>query len=89
MMRMGLRNALGVAAIVLLALTILIVFVSKTDRRWLMRIDSPGETNIEASVTIRRPVEEVFGFYRDFRNLPTFSVMSRQSSQPVRQGIDG
>ena len=27
---------------------------------------------IEATVTIRRPVEEVFAFYRDFRNLPRF-----------------
>jgi len=30
------------------------------------------ENTIEASVTIRRPVEEVFNFYRDFRNLPRF-----------------
>src|SRR4051812_11515354 len=27
---------------------------------------------IEATVTIRRPVEDVFAFYRDFRNLPRF-----------------
>jgi uncharacterized membrane protein len=27
---------------------------------------------IDATVTIRRPVEEVFAFYRDFRNLPRF-----------------
>jgi uncharacterized membrane protein len=31
-----------------------------------------GESTIEASVTIQRPVEQVFGFYRDFRNLPSF-----------------
>ncbi|GAA3104143.1 hypothetical protein GCM10010464_79170 [Pseudonocardia yunnanensis] len=30
------------------------------------------EKMIEASVVIRRPREEVFGFYRDFRNLPRF-----------------
>jgi uncharacterized membrane protein len=30
------------------------------------------ENTIEASVTIRRPVEEVFKFYRDFTNLPRF-----------------
>jgi uncharacterized membrane protein len=29
-------------------------------------------TTIEASVTIQRPVAEVFTFYRDFRNLPSF-----------------
>jgi uncharacterized membrane protein len=27
---------------------------------------------VEARVVIRRPVEEVFGFYRDFRHLPNF-----------------
>jgi uncharacterized membrane protein len=30
-----------------------------------------GDT-IEASVIIQRPVEEVFAFYRDLRNLPSF-----------------
>ena len=27
---------------------------------------------VEESITIRRPVEQVFAFYQDFRNLPTF-----------------
>jgi uncharacterized membrane protein len=31
-----------------------------------------AKEKIEASVVIRRPREEVFGFYRDFRNLPRF-----------------
>jgi len=30
------------------------------------------ESRIEASVTIQRPVDEVFTFYRDFKNLPGF-----------------
>jgi uncharacterized protein YndB with AHSA1/START domain len=30
------------------------------------------DDTIDATVTIRRPVEEVFAFYRDFRNLPRF-----------------
>jgi uncharacterized membrane protein len=30
------------------------------------------ENTIEASVTIHCPVEKVFRFYRDFRNLPRF-----------------
>lgn len=33
---------------------------------------APDENAIAASVTIRRPIEEVFAFYRDFRNLPAF-----------------
>jgi len=31
-----------------------------------------SEDTIEVSVTIRRPVAAVFGFYRDFANLPRF-----------------
>lgn len=31
-----------------------------------------GTNRIEARVTIRRPVEDVFQFYRDFKNLPSF-----------------
>jgi uncharacterized membrane protein len=35
-------------------------------------LPSRDKHTIEASVTIRRPVEKVFGFYRDFGNLPSF-----------------
>ena len=40
----------------------------------MQRPSSPplDENTIEGAVTIRRPVEEVFGFYRDFTNLPSF-----------------
>jgi uncharacterized membrane protein len=31
-----------------------------------------GDHAVDATVTIGRPVEEVFAFYRDFRNLPRF-----------------
>ena len=30
------------------------------------------ENTMDAGVTIQRPVTEVFGFYRDFKNLPSF-----------------
>jgi uncharacterized membrane protein len=34
---------------------------------------SPRDKNtIEETITIQRPLEQVFGFYRDFRNLPRF-----------------
>jgi uncharacterized membrane protein len=33
---------------------------------------SRNEDTIEASVTIHRPIEAVFSFYRDFTNLPGF-----------------
>ncbi len=45
------------------------------DRRRLVQRTSslsPDENTIEASVTIERPVQTVFEFYREFRNLPKF-----------------
>jgi uncharacterized membrane protein len=42
------------------------------------------ETAIEATVAIQRPVEQVFEFYRDFRNLPRFlgDVMAIEPTGP-------
>jgi len=39
----------------------------------------------QATVTIQRPVEDVFSFYRDFRNLPAFlgDVMAIAPTGPV------
>jgi uncharacterized membrane protein len=41
---------------------------------------------IEASITIQRPIEQVFGFYRDLRNLPSFlgDVMAVEQIDPTR-----
>ncbi len=51
------------------------------------------ENTIEASVTIQRPVEEVFRFYRDFKNLPRFlgNVMDIEQIGPAtsRWAIQG
>jgi uncharacterized membrane protein len=47
---------------------------------------SPRDENtIEARVTIQRPVEKVFGFYRDFKNLPSFlgDVMAVEQTGPA------
>jgi uncharacterized membrane protein len=43
------------------------------------------EDTIEASVTIRRPLEELFSFYRDFKNLPSFlgDVMAVEQIGPA------
>ncbi|WP_433293499.1 SRPBCC family protein [Pseudonocardia sp. CA-142604] len=43
------------------------------------------EKMIEASVMIGKPREEVFGFYRDFRNLPRFlgDVMAVEQVDPT------
>src|SRR5262245_59833346 len=44
-----------------------------------------GEDTIEASVTIQRAVGEVFRFYRDFKNLPSFlgDVMAVEQIGPA------
>jgi uncharacterized membrane protein len=46
---------------------------------------SREENAIEKSVTIQRPVEDVFRFYRDFRNLPSFlgDVMAVEQIGPA------
>ena len=46
---------------------------------------SGDENMIEASVTIQRPVEDVFKFYRDFKNLPRFlgDVMATEHIGPA------
>ena len=43
------------------------------------------DNTIEASVTIQRAVEEVFRFYRDFKNLPSFlgDVMAIEQIGPA------
>jgi uncharacterized membrane protein len=49
--------------------------VGSTDRRQRMQgtpLPPRGANAIESSVAIQRPIVEVFGFYRDFRNLPRF-----------------
>ncbi|HEU5246065.1 MAG TPA: SRPBCC family protein [Candidatus Udaeobacter sp.] len=53
----------------------------------MQRTSSPpaDENTIEGRITIRRPVEEVFEFYRDFRNLPRFlgDVMAVEQIDPA------
>lgn len=50
-----------------------------------MQSDLSGKNRIDVTVTIRRPVEQVFGFYRDFKNLPTFlgDVMAIEPTGPT------
>jgi uncharacterized membrane protein len=47
------------------------------------------ENTIEARVTIHRAVEEVFRFYRDFKNLPSFLGTLWPLSRSLRQRPDG
>jgi uncharacterized membrane protein len=44
-----------------------------------------GKRCIQASVTIQRPLDEVFGFYQDFRNLPIFlgDVLTIEPTGPI------
>ena len=47
------------------------------------------EKVIEASVVVPKPREEVFGFYRDFRNLPRFRGDVVAVEQSIRQLLGG
>jgi uncharacterized membrane protein len=63
------------AALLVIALTLLIAPLRRNDQRQLMEptlFPSPDDNTITSSVVIRRPVEQVFNFYRDFTNLPSF-----------------
>ena len=87
-MRIALRIH-PVTAGVIASLLVILAFIGKTelDRRRHMQIDptSSGKNQIEATVTIQRPVSEVFAFYRDFRNLPSFlgDVMEIEPTGPA------
>ena len=50
-----------------------------------LTFSTPEENAITASVVIRRPVRAVFGFCRDFTNLPRFlgDVMEVEQLDPV------
>ncbi|MFC0504058.1 SRPBCC family protein [Micromonospora costi] len=53
----------------------------------------PADHAVEASVTIDRPVRDVFAFYRDFENLPRFlgdvMVVERTGPATFRWTIQG
>jgi uncharacterized membrane protein len=51
----------------------------------LISLPPRNENTIQASVTIQRPVNEVFSFYRDFKNLPGFlgDVMAIEQLGPA------
>lgn len=95
-MRIALRKY-PVAGSVIASLLVILSFIGKAelDRRRHMQTDlaSSGENQIEATVTIRRPVSEVFAFYQDFKNLPSFlgDVMEIEPTGPAtsRWTIEG
>ena len=95
-MRIALRKH-SVTGDVIASLLLILAFICKAelDRRKHMQTDptSSGKNQIEATVTIQRPVSEVFAFYSDFRNLPSFlgDVMEIEPTGPAtsRWTIEG
>ena len=62
-----------VAVVVGSAMLIGIATLIRSERRYYMqRSFGQNQNTVERRVTIERPVERVFDFYRDFRNLPSF-----------------
>ena len=83
---------------VTVSLLVILIFLGKAllDRRQYMQTDTTSASDrnlIEATITIKRPVTEVFGFYRDFKNLPSFlgDVMAIEPTGPAtsRWTIEG
>jgi len=77
-------------------LLIVVAAVSRSDRRQFMERMSfwrQKENTTEGRITIKRPVEKVFEFYRDFKNFPRFlgDVVAVDESGPAtsRWTIDG
>jgi uncharacterized membrane protein len=96
MMQIALRKHPVVGGVIASLLAILALFgKAEVDRRRHMQTDptSSDKNQIEATVTIQRPVSEVFAFYRDFKNLPSFlgDVMEIESTGPAtsRWTIEG
>src|SRR5262249_12427249 len=87
----------SVTAGVIASLLVILAFIGETelDRRRHMEthLTLSDKSQIEATVTIQRPVGEVFAFYRDFRNLPSFlgAVMEIEPTGPAisRWTIEG
>ena len=78
----------GAVAAGLLAFLLFSIGEPARDRSELMQTTSislADENAIDASVTIQRPVDEVFRFYRDFENLPRFlgDVMAIERIDPT------
>jgi uncharacterized membrane protein len=80
--------AAGVVAASLVAVPVFCIGEPKRTRSGPMpttALPLRDENTIEASVTIQRAVDEVFGFYRDFTNLPRFlgDVMAIEQIDPA------
>ena len=95
-MRIALRKHPVTGGVIACLLVILaLIGKAELDRRRHMQTEpiSSAKNQIEATVTIQRPVNEVFAFYRDFRNLPKFlgDVMAIEPTGPAlsRWTIEG
>src|SRR5215469_7129742 len=70
------RQRRRVAAVISSAILVIVIAVlRRSDRGQSMNGASfrrRNENTIEGRVTIKRPVEKVFEFYRNFKNLPSF-----------------
>ena len=69
------RTCKGTAVAVLVGSALAIgiaTFITNERRHYMERSFRQNENTIEGRVTIKRPVEKVFEFYRNFRNLPSF-----------------
>jgi uncharacterized membrane protein len=59
---------------VVAAITVVDVWVALASARRQHRRGRPGPLHLDASITVNKPVGEVYRFWHDFENLPTFML---------------
>jgi uncharacterized membrane protein len=82
------QRRIAAAAITSTILMVVMIVALRSDRRHSMEKTSFGRQNentIEGRITIQRPVEKVFEFYRNFKNLPSLlgDVMAIDETGPA------
>lgn len=85
------RGVVAVVSAAILTVTVTAAFGAIDWRQLMRRISLPPRDDgaIEGRVTIQRSIDDVFRFYRDFRNLLASWGTSRLLSRWVVQRIDG
>lgn len=74
------RQRLGVATAVVAGITVLDLMSSMREKRearqsgmsMMQTTAKPGEVDVQKSITVNRPIEECYRFWRDFQNFPRF-----------------
>jgi len=79
------ETRIGAAAASVIGVAALDAVAAVQGTRAPTRMEKDREVRVTAAVTVKRPVEEVYGFWRDFQNLPRF-MAHLDSVEPGEHG---